>query len=71
MTLFFISVLAFILLIAIVQGKPEATLLLTGLLIPLGILYFLPELVRLSFIILAFITITFVLSKLAEHFNNK
>ena len=71
MTLFFISVLAFILLIAIVQGNPEATLLLTGLLIPLGILHFLPGLVGISFIILAFVTTTFVLSKIAEHFSNR
>ena len=71
MILFFILILAFILLVAIVQGRTEIALLLTGLLIPLGILYFLPELFRLSFIILAFITITFALSKFAEHLNNR
>lgn len=71
MILFFISVLAFILLIAIVQGKPETTLLLTGLLIPLGIMYFNPELFKLSFIVLAFVTTTFATSKIIEHINDR
>ena len=71
MILFFISVLAFILLVAIAQGKPEITLLLTGLLIPLGVLYLMPELFKLSFIILAFVTITFATSKVIEHINNR
>ena len=71
MILFFILVLAFILLIAIVQGKPETTLLLTGLLIPLGILYIMPELFKLSFIVLAFVNITFAASKVIEHINNR
>lgn len=71
MILFFISILAFLLLIAIIQGRPETTLLLTGILIPLGIVYFMPELIKLSFIILAFVTITFATSKVIEHINNK
>jgi hypothetical protein len=61
----------FILLIAIIQGKPETTLLLTGLLIPLGIMYFMPEIFKLSFIILAFVTTTFATSKVIENINNK
>lgn len=71
MILFFISVLAFILLIAIVQGKPEMTLLFTGLLVPLGIIYFLPELFKLGLIILAFVNITFAISKIIENINNR
>lgn len=53
------------------QGRPETTLLLTGILIPLGIVYFMPELIKLSFIILAFVTITFATSKVIEHINNR
>lgn len=69
MTLFFILILAFILAVAVLQGRTELVLLLTGLLIPLGILYFLPELFKLGFIILAFVTITFAISKTIEHIN--
>lgn len=71
MILFFILVLVFILIVAIAQGKPETTLLLTGLLIPLGIMYFSPELFKLSFIVLAFVTTTFATSKVIEHINNR
>ena len=71
MILFFISILALILLIAVVQGKPETALLLAGLLIPLGIMYYMPELFKLSFIILAFVTTTFATSKVIEHINNR
>ena len=71
MILFFILVLAFILILAILQGKSEIALLVTGLLVPLGILYYLPELCKLGFIILVFVTITFVLSKISEHFSNR
>ena len=71
MILFFIYVLTLILLIAIVQGKPETALLLTGLIVPLGILYYLPELFKLGFIILAFTTTIFIISKIIEHINNR
>jgi hypothetical protein len=71
MILFFILVLAFILILAILQGKSEIALLVTGLIIPLGILYFLPELCKLGFIILAFITGVFIISKTVEHLKNK
>lgn len=69
MILFFISLLALILLIAIVQGKPETALLLTGLIVPLGILYYLPELFKLGFIILAFTITIFIISKIIEYIN--
>lgn len=71
MILFFILVLSLILLVAIAQGRSEIVLLLTGLLIPLGILYFLPELFKLGFIILAFITATYTISKIIEHMNDR
>ena len=71
MTLFFILVLAFILILAISQGKAEIALLVTGLIIPLGILYYLPELFKLGFIILFFITCVFSLSKTVEYLKNK
>lgn len=71
MILFFILVLAFILILAILQGKSEIALLVTGLIIPLGILYYLPELCKLGFIILVFITGVFIISKTVEHLKNK
>jgi hypothetical protein len=71
MILFFILVLAFILILAILQGKSEIALLVTGLLVPLGILYYLPELCKLGFIILFFITVVFIISKTVEYLKNK
>ena len=71
MILFFILMLAFILILAILQGKSEIALLVTGLIIPLGILYFFPELFKLGFIILAFITGVFIISKTMEYIKNR
>ena len=71
MILFFILMLSFVLILAILQGKSEIALLVTGLIIPLGILYFLPELFKLGFIILAFITGVFIISKTMEYIKNR
>ena len=71
MILFFILMLFFVLILAILQGKSEIALLVTGLIIPLGILYFLPELFKLGFIILAFITGVFIISKTVEYIKTR
>ena len=63
--------LFFVLILAILQGKSEIALLVTGLIIPLGILYFLPELFKLGFIILAFITGVFIISKTVEYIKTR